>query len=96
LPASGSTSYTDAVKTAISLPDDVFREMEACAKRLKMSRSGLVVAATREFLARHRVAPSATGAWNRAIASAGQPAADPGAAAFRRRSKAIVRGSRGW
>ncbi len=84
------------MKTAISLPDDVFRELDACAKRLELSRSGLVLAATREFLARHRGEPNATEAWNRAIAAGGQPGSDPAAAALRRRTKAVVRGSGRW
>jgi predicted transcriptional regulator len=84
------------MKTAISLPDDVFRDIEACAKRLKLSRSGVIVAAAREFLARHRAVTDATEAWNRAIASGGQPGSDPAAAAFRRRTKAVVRGGARW
>jgi len=84
------------MKTAISLPDDVFRELDACAKRLKLSRSGLVLVATREFLARHGGDTNATEAWNRAIAAGGQPGSDPAAVAFRRRTRGIVRGSRRW
>lgn len=84
------------MKTAISLPEDVFREIDACAKRLKLSRSGLLAAAAREFVARHRGPSDATEAWNRAIAGAGQPGDDPAAGAFRRRSKAVVRNTRGW
>jgi hypothetical protein len=46
--------YTASMKTAISLPDDLFASAEALAKRLGMSRSGLVAAALAEFVAKHR------------------------------------------
>jgi hypothetical protein len=39
------------MKTAISLPDEVFRAVEAEAKRLKLSRSELFVRAAVRFLA---------------------------------------------
>lgn len=84
------------MKTAISLPDDVFREIDACARRFKLSRSGVLTAAAREFLARHPVSNDATEAWNRVIAAAGQPGSDPGAAAFRRRTKGVVRRAGKW
>lgn len=38
------------MKTAISIPDDVFRRAEAAAKRLGMSRSELFTRAAVEFL----------------------------------------------
>ena len=41
------------MKTAISLPDDVFRDAELLAKRLKKSRSKLYMEAVAEYLARH-------------------------------------------
>ena len=85
------------MKTAISLPDDLFEAIDACARNLKMTRSGLLALAAREFVARRRRAPDPTEAWNRAIEKAGQPGDDPAARAFRRRTKAIVRAStRGW
>lgn len=43
-----------AMKTAISLPDDLFRMGEAAARRLRMSRSKLYAAALSEFLERRR------------------------------------------
>lgn len=82
------------MKTAISLPDPLFDEIEACARTLKMSRSSLLAAAARDFLGRHRKPPDATAAWNRAIAKGGQPGDDPAAAALRRYSKAVVRGTK--
>jgi metal-responsive CopG/Arc/MetJ family transcriptional regulator len=41
------------MKTAISLPDRVFREAEAYARRTKKSRSQLYGEALSEYLARH-------------------------------------------
>jgi metal-responsive CopG/Arc/MetJ family transcriptional regulator len=44
------------MKTAISLPDDLFASADALASRLGMSRSGLIAAALAEFIAKHRAA----------------------------------------
>lgn len=41
------------MKTAISLPDDVFRDAERLAKRLRKSRSELYREAVAEYVARH-------------------------------------------
>ena len=41
------------MKTAISVPDEVFDGAEDLARRLKVSRSELYSRALREFLARH-------------------------------------------
>lgn len=41
------------MKTAISVPDDVFADAERLAKRMKKSRSELYSRALREFVARH-------------------------------------------
>ncbi len=41
------------MKTAISVPDDVFADAERLAKRLKKSRSQLYSHALREYVARH-------------------------------------------
>jgi metal-responsive CopG/Arc/MetJ family transcriptional regulator len=40
------------MKTAVSLPDDLFRLAEGAARQLKMSRSQLYAAAISEFLKR--------------------------------------------
>jgi len=40
------------MKTAISLPDDLFRSAEAAARKLRMSRSELYARALSEFLER--------------------------------------------
>ena len=91
LVSDGNTSDTRGMKSAVSLPDDLFREIDACARALKLTRSGLLATAAREFLARHRRPSDATDAWNRAIARAGQPGDDPAAVAFRRRTEVVVR-----
>lgn len=45
--------YTPGMKTAVSVPDDVFSDAEALARRLKKSRSQLYSEALREYVARH-------------------------------------------
>lgn len=42
------------MKTAISLPDDLFRSGDSLAKRLGVSRSELYARALAEYLAKHR------------------------------------------
>ena len=55
------------MKTAVSLPDDVFEEADSLARRLKKSRSEVYREALREYLARH--SPDAvTAAMNRVCA----------------------------
>jgi predicted transcriptional regulator len=81
------------MKTAISLPDELSEAIDACARELKMTRSGLLAQAACEFVARRRRTSDPTEAWNRVIERGGQPGDDPAASAFRRRTKAIVRGS---
>src|SRR5207249_3853154 len=70
LTVAGITGHTGIVKTAISLPDDLFHEVEACARRLKVSRSRFFVVAARDFLSREHAPADATAAWNAAIAQA--------------------------
>jgi predicted transcriptional regulator len=83
------------MKTAVSLPDALFEEIDACARALRMTRSGLLAKAARDFVARHR-GPDPTQAWNDAIDAGGQPGNDPAARAFRRRTAEVVhRGSKG-
>ncbi len=60
------------MKTAISLPDEVFEQGEKAAKRLKLSRSELYSRALSEYLARHTDS-EVTAAINAAISEAGQP-----------------------
>jgi hypothetical protein len=47
-------SYTQFVKTAISVPDRVFRSAEAFARRRGLTRSQLFATAVSEYLARHQ------------------------------------------
>jgi metal-responsive CopG/Arc/MetJ family transcriptional regulator len=61
------------MKTAISLPDDVFRAAEQHARRAKKSRSQLYAEALSEYLARH--APDEiTEAMNRVVDQLGKDA----------------------
>lgn len=67
--------YTRGMKTAVSIPDDVFKKAERLAKRLKRSRSRLYADALREYVKRHDSA-AVTAAMNEWIEKHGQPA-DP-------------------
>ncbi len=42
------------MKTAVSVPDDLFKQAEAAARRLKVSRSRLYATALSEFLDRQQ------------------------------------------
>ena len=42
------------MKTAISLPDDLFKAAESLARRLGVSRSGLYAAALEDYIGRHQ------------------------------------------
>ncbi len=79
------------MKTAISIPDDLFRQVDLRSRQLKVSRSRLFADAVREYLARLRTPPDPTAAWNEVIAEVGQPGDDPAAMALRKRSKAALR-----
>ncbi len=45
--------YTNSMKTAVSIPDDLFAGAERFARRTKKSRSRLFSEALSEYLARH-------------------------------------------
>jgi len=47
------SGYTTGMKTAISLPDRIFRAAERHARRARKSRSQLYAEAIAEYLARH-------------------------------------------
>ncbi len=47
------TSYTTGMKTAVSIPDDLFDRAERLAKRGRRSRSDVYSSALREYVARH-------------------------------------------
>jgi len=58
------------MKTAVSIPDDVFEQSERLAHRTRQSRSHLYAAALRDYLANH--APDeVTEAMDRVIAEVG-------------------------
>lgn len=59
------------MKTAISIPDDVFQQAENLARRIKKSRSRLFSDAIREYVARH--SPNeVTEAMDRVISEVGE------------------------
>jgi len=67
-----SRGHTNGMKTAISIPDDIFADAERLAKRTRKSRSRLFSDAVREYLARH--APEeVTEAMNRVCDGLGCP-----------------------
>ena len=77
--------HTFGMKTAISLPDDLFLAAERQAKRTRKSRSQLYAEALAEYLARH--APDeVTEAMNRVVERLGEPRPDPLLAAAARRT----------
>jgi len=60
------------MKTAVSIPDNVFEEAERLARRTKRSRSQLFSDALKEYVARH--APEeVTDAMDRVCAELGEP-----------------------
>lgn len=76
--------YTPGMKTAISLPDEVFDAAEREARRTRKSRSQLYAEALSEYLARH--APDeVTEAVNRVVDEIGA-ASDPFVAVAARRA----------
>ncbi len=76
------------MKTAISLPDDLFAEADELARELGTSRSQMYAAAVREYVARHR--PQAvTAALDRVYADQ-SPHVDPAVAGAAVRTLARV------
>lgn len=71
------------MKTAISIPDDVFEDAERLARELKQSRSALYSRAVREYVARH--SPDAvTATLDAMLAEEDEPDSDFAATAARR------------
>jgi len=58
------------MKTAISIPDDIFEQADALARETRQSRSQLYSRAVREYVARHS-ADSVTAALNTVCAEVG-------------------------
>ena len=74
--------YTTGMKTAVSIPDDVFEKVERFARRARRSRSEVFSSALREYMARH--APDeVTEAINRAVDDIGDQTDEFVAAAAR-------------
>jgi metal-responsive CopG/Arc/MetJ family transcriptional regulator len=61
------------MKTAVSIPDEVFAEAERLARRLKRSRSDIFSRAVAEYVARHSP-DRVTEAMDRALADLAEPA----------------------
>ena len=51
----GELGYTHGMKTAVSLPDEVFEGADRLARKMKKSRSQLYAEAISEYLALHDV-----------------------------------------
>ena len=90
----GITGDTRRMKTAISIPDELFHQIDLCSRRLRVSRSRLLADAARQYLAQQLVPFDASAAWKEVIAKAGQPGDDPAAVALRRRSKRALGAAR--
>lgn len=63
------------MKTAVSVPDEIFEQAERLAKRAHMSRSRLFSEALREYVARH-TSDEVTDAMDRVCADLEDAAAD--------------------
>lgn len=64
------------MKTAVSIPDDVFEKVERLARRTRRSRSEVFSAALREYVARHSP-DEITDAINAAVDELGGDTSDP-------------------
>ncbi len=81
--------YTPGMKTAVSVPDDLFAQVDRLAKRSRRSRSELYSAALREYVARH--APDeVTAGLDAVLADVGDVGPDPFAAEAARRTLAAT------
>jgi len=60
------------MKTAVSVPDDVFERVERLVRRAGRSRSEVYSAALREYVARHSP-DEVTDALNAVVEAAGEP-----------------------
>jgi len=75
------------MKTAVSVPDDLFAQVDRLAKRSRRSRSEVYSAALREYVARH--APDeVTAGLDAILAEVGQPDGDAFTATAARRTVA--------
>jgi predicted transcriptional regulator len=77
------------MKTAVSVPDDLFAQVDRLARRSHRSRSEVYSAALREYVARH--APDeVTAGLDAVLAGIGEPGADPFVSAAARRTLAAT------
>jgi metal-responsive CopG/Arc/MetJ family transcriptional regulator len=76
------------MKTAVSIPEDVYAEAEDLARRLEVSRSRLYTDALREYIARHD--PDTTTELLNRVYDEIDSAPDPAVAAASRRLLARV------
>ena len=65
-----SIGYTHGMKTAVSVPEDIFEQAERLARRTRKSRSRLYSEALKEYVARH-AADEVTEAMNRVTTEVG-------------------------
>ncbi len=73
------------MKTAVSVPDDLFDQVDRLARRSRRSRSEVYSAALREYIARH--APDdVTAGLDRVVAELGESVAEPFTASAARRT----------
>lgn len=87
--APAARGYTPGMKTAVSVPDDLFAQADRLAKRSRRSRSEVYSAALREYVARH--APDeVTAGLDAVLADLGEAGADPFAAVAARRTLGAV------
>jgi hypothetical protein len=79
-----SDRYTPGMKTAVSVPDDIFEGAERLARREGRSRSEVYSAALREYVSRHEP-DEIVDALDRVVAEVGETI-DPFVAAASRRT----------
>lgn len=81
--------YTSGMKTAVSVPDELFAQVEALARDTRRSRSEVYSTALREYVARH--APDrVTDAVDAVVADLGEAGPDPFVDAAGRRALGSV------
>jgi predicted transcriptional regulator len=89
LVAGAGYGYTRGMKTAVSVPDDLFAQADRLAKRSRRSRSEVYSAALREYVARH--APDeVTAGIDAVLADLGDPGPDEFAGRAARRALAAA------
>lgn len=72
------------MKTAVSVPDDLFAQVDRLARRSRRSRSEVYGAALREYVARHSP-DELTAGLDAVLSDIGEPGSDPFVSAAARR-----------